>query len=59
MKVGDLVTWKWSDDKVDIGVVVKTDDHYGFVWVQWTWAAKPGKVFIPELEKIKTDKKCP
>jgi len=40
MKVGDLVTWKYSDDVYDIGVVVKTWPGSTWLQVQWSWATK-------------------
>lgn len=35
MKVGDLVTWAWSDDQHDVGIITKLDNNYAFV--HWSW----------------------
>ena len=51
-KPGDLVTWKYSDDVYDIGVIVKTWPKSLWVQIQWSWAQKPGRVLIKELRKV-------
>ena len=51
-KPGDLVTWKYSDDVYDIGVVVKTWPGSTWLQVQWSWATKTGRVLIKQLRKV-------
>ena len=52
-KVGDLVTWKYSDDAYDIGVILGCP-KIGSAWVkvQWSWAPKPGRVLRNKLRKV-------
>ena len=51
-KVGDLVTWKYSDDVYDVGVILNPWIGSAWVQIQWSWASKPGRVLRNKLRKV-------
>ena len=51
-KVGDLVTWKYSDDVYDVGVILNPWIGSAWVQIQWSWAPKPGRVLRKKLRRL-------